>query len=236
MITIVSTLPKKHKKYRFSLRPYHIATDFIGEEPVVIYSLRPWLKPLFPQILKHLRKKHPDLIDAEHPDTQPKLSPTQLYPKLEEIFTLTDTGTSRSFAILCRNDEEKLSHLLEILSPFAKSVNLVTDDIPFSEQAETVLQTALENHGLTVTRRTLTQLGGVDLILLLSGQFDLSPIQCGNFINLSDQPVSVSAKVLSDIAAQETADFLSRHPELPIMHHILLPKNASISRLIWQYC
>ena len=236
MITLVRVLPKKHRKFSFSLHPYHITTDFIGEESVLIYNLRPWLKPLFPKILKHLKKKHPDLIDTEQPNTINKLFPTQLYPKLKEIFTLINAGTPQSFAILCHSEEEKLLHLLEILSPFARTVSLVTDNPSSSEQTETVLQTALENYGLTVTQRSINQLGEVDLLLLVSGQFDLSAIQCGNFINLSGHPVSVSVPMLTDFAAKETTDFLSRHPELFIKHAHLLPQNAKISRLIWQYC
>lgn len=229
----IATAFSQNNNPGFSICPYQKTPDYIGKEPVNIYRIRPCFRLLFQKILNHLRKKHPNLIAAEEINPEETVSSTQLYPKLKEIFTLMDLGLPRRFAILCEKEEKRLSHLLETLSPFARSISFVTESASCFEQ---ISKTAMEEYGLTVTRREITQLIGTDFTLLLSGQFDLSLLEHGKFINLSDQAVSVSIPMLSDIASKETSEFLAQNPDIHLSHFRLLPENAEIINLIWKYC
>ncbi len=233
MIAIVTqTAPEAYRPYK-SLRPYLITQDTLFEEDVRIYHLSSCYRPFFPKIQTHLQKKHPNLIfSAELEQEEPLLS-QQLFPKLQEIFTLTDQGTPRTFAVLCDKGEKRLPAVLKTVSPFARSVSLVTH---CPTHFERVSQEALEEYGLSITQRDISQLEGTHLTLLLSGEFNLSKLRHGYLVNLSGKKISAPIPTLCDLTAKETSEFLIRHPNLRLKHFQLLPESARVTNLVWMYC
>ena len=181
----------------------------------------------------NLRKKHSELIYSE----ELALQEIPLFPvieaKLNEILLLTHRGTPRTFAVLCTKDDPRLKTVLKTVSPFAGSVSLVTDHAVCPEY---FFQDALEQYGLGINHREITQLNHTDLTLLLSGDFKLSCLHSGCLVNLSPNKIFSPVPMLCDIITNETNEFFSRHPNLRLKHFPLIPQNSKITNLIWRHC
>jgi len=233
LIAIATATSETRNRPFFSILPYAVAKDTLGEEAVLVYTLSKCYRSFFSNIIKHLQKKHPQLICSEELGMEGPLLSHSLLLRLPEILSLTDSGIPKNFAILCERDESRLPKLLKTVAPFAQSVSVVTDRYV---SLEGLCKNMLEEYGLSVNQRDISQLEHMDMAFLLSGTFNLSRLKTGRLCNLSSKKVSVPIPTLRDLTSKETADFLARHPHLRIKHFPLLPKNAPITNLIWKYC
>ena len=232
MIAIVNTVSSKNKRSRFSFLPYRTVKDIVGTEPVTIYSLATGYRPFFRVLIKSLLKKQPHLIFSEELRADQKPVSPCFFLRINEILPLIYQNKPQKIAILCRTEDPRLLSLLNAVSPFALSVSLVTKDSPFTEK---ICEDALQELGLTVNRRTISELFDPDLIFFLSGEFMFSSLRQGYFINLSEQEIDVNLPTLSALTNDEISAFLSRHPDIQINPTRLLSEKMSVTGLIWKY-
>ncbi len=233
MLGIVTTVSEKQNSFFSFLRPYHEINDCIGAENVTVYTLHPAWKLLFPSILKQLGKKHSSLIFSEEFNLkEPSLAPLFL-KRFQEILSLAHRGTLQKIALLCKEKDHRLWPLLETVSPFSQTVSVVTDDNLFFDS---ISEKAIWQLGLTVNQRTVSQLEQVDLVILLSGEFDLKKLCQGSLMNLSDQPANCTLPTLAAVTNTAVSAFLARHPHLRLNPSHLLSQNDKITNLIWKYC
>ena len=218
---------------KLSLRPYHPVKDCIGKNDITIYRIPPFFSPFSSRIFAHLQKKHTNLIFSEECRRKPLPVSHIFWERMEKILSLTYNGTPKKIVILCRQEDARLTHLIKALTPFARSVSMVTDlDSFFSSISEE----ALTEHGLTINRRELDGIQDVDLIFLVSGNFLLSKLNNGYLINLTNEKISAKIPVLSAVTNSAVSGFLARHPYLQINPSVLLSEEDEITALLWEYC
>ena len=233
MLGIVTTVCNKQNFSFALLHPYRKTKDRIGEEEVTVYTLQKVWKPFFPKILQHLHKEHDSLIYSEQMNPEKPSLALLFFNRLREILALNYRGIPQKIAILSWEEDPRILSLLEMVSPFSQSVSIVThNNIWFDKVSEN----ALLELGLTLNQRSRVPTEQVDLLILLSGEFDLTNLQQGCFINLSRNPAICNLPALDGITNSEVSAFLARHPGLQINPTLLLPKSAKITNLIWKYC
>lgn len=199
----------------------------------MVYTLHPTWKPLFPSILKQLGKKHSTLIFSEELNSKETPLAPLFLKRFREILPLTHRGVLQKVALLCKEKDSRLWSLLEMVSPFSQTVSIVTDDNLFFED---ISKKAIWQLGLTVNQRTVSQLEQTDLLILLSGEFDLTNLHQGSLINLSHQPTNCTLPTLVAVTNTAVSAFLARHPRLRLNPSHLLSQNDNITNLIWKYC
>lgn len=233
MLAIVTSASPKGTRPFFALRPYLAERDRLGTQDILLYTLHGCYRPLFSKILNHLQKKHSRLVCSEELCIPNHTLYTQVFPKLQEVFTLLGGDAPKKIAILCDRDETRLPELFRMIAPFTKSVSLITDS---PARFEPFAKEALKEYGFTVTQRNFNQSTKMDVTLLLSGNFDLSFLKSGYLINLSPTEITAPIPTLCDFTSRETEEFLVRHPNLQLKRFLLHPEYAKITKLIWKYC
>ncbi len=223
--------PKTNKPFSF-LKPYRTAKEYIGAREVTVYTLQKSWSLFFPRILKSLSQKHSELIFSVETKQENRSIAPLLFERTQDILSLTNRGTLQKITVLCQQEDPRLWTLLKTATPFAQSVTLVTRN---NSLFDSISEKALQQLGLIVHQRTDPRAENSDLVFLLSGTFELSGLQNGYLINLSDQSSDCNLPTLYAVTNREISTFLAQHPYLQVNPSLLLWENAKITNLIWKY-
>ncbi len=229
MITILCGHSPRTGHPLYSIRPYKITEDTIGEEPVRMYFVSRFYQPFLSNIIKHLQKQHPTLLFSKELNQQEESPSPLFYQRIRQILPLIPA--KKRVAVLCEQEDARLPVLIKAISPFAHAVSLVSENTAYFE---IISEEALSDSGLSINRRSLPELGTVDLTLLLSGVFDLSYLHAGYLINLSPQKVTASVPSLVAISNPQIDSFLRQYPYLKLNPTLLISPDAPITNLIWK--
>lgn len=213
----------------YGIRPYSVTKDAIGEETVLIHTVTRYYQPFLPKVIKHLQNKHPGLLFSKELHRQEMPPNFLFYQRIRQILPLIQS--KQRVAVLCAGKDEKLPELMKMISSFVRAVSLVCEDESFFEK---VSEQALSESGLSMNRRSLSELGHTDLALLLSGSFDLSHFRCSCLVNLSPKNLPVPVPELVAVTNPQVDSFLRRYPHLELNPTFLISQNAPITNLIWK--